>query len=76
MTLAPTIQQIDAEAMPAAATQCSATRGDARTFMRSLSDGIAAAAFFDPQHRSTLEVTNLEAEIEGLRAGQEKRPTT
>ena len=29
--------------------------GDARTLLRSLSDGISAAAFFDPQHRSTLD---------------------
>jgi len=29
--------------------------GDARTRLRSLSDGISAAAFFDPQHRSTLD---------------------
>jgi len=29
--------------------------GDARTLLRSLTDGISAAAFFDPQHRSTLE---------------------
>ena len=29
--------------------------GDARTLLRSLTDGISAAAFLDPQHRSTLE---------------------
>ena len=29
--------------------------GDARALLRSLPDGISAAAFFDPQHRSTLE---------------------
>jgi site-specific DNA-methyltransferase (adenine-specific) len=28
--------------------------GDARTLLRSLADGISAAAFFDPQHRSNL----------------------
>ena len=29
--------------------------GDALALLRSLPDGISAAAFFDPQHRSTLE---------------------
>ena len=29
--------------------------GDARALLRSLPDGIGAAAFFDPQHRSTLQ---------------------
>ena len=32
-----------------------AQHGDARVLLRSLPDGIGAAAFFDPQHRSTLE---------------------
>ena len=36
--------------------------GDARALLRSLPDGISAAAFFDPQHRSTLERLQIATE--------------
>jgi site-specific DNA-methyltransferase (adenine-specific) len=42
--------------------------GDARELLRSLGDGIAAAAFFDPQHRSVL--AKLQYGNEGARQKQ------